>query len=202
MFLAHLVLLVVVLLAPGAVAAQALEQQVKAAFLFRFLSFVEWPQPDAGAASGAASAAASGAEGGAANGAEGGAVSGAPLVIGVLGADDVRAELEQIAAGRAVRRRPVVVQQVKEGDHTDHLHILFVGRGSTAQLRKLAAMPGVLLVAESEGALEHGAIINFVVRDDRVRFEVAPEEAERRGLRIGARMLAVALHVKGGPVRP
>ena len=94
------------------------------------------------------------------------------------------------------------MQQVKEGDHADHLHILFVGRGSTAQLRKLAAMPGVLLVAESEGALEHGAIINFVVRDDRVRFEVAPEEAERRGLRIGARMLAVALRVKGGRVRP
>ena len=42
----------------------------------------------------------------------------------------------------------------------------------------------------------------IVIHEDRVRFEVAPDEADRRGLRIGARVLSVALHVKSGPASP
>jgi hypothetical protein len=76
--------------------------------------------------------------------------------------------------------------------------MLFVGRAAAASLPKLGAQPGVLVVSEAEGALEHGAMINFVGIDGRVRFEVAPEAAERRGLRISSRMLAVAQHVRPG----
>lgn len=175
--LVRLVLLAAVLLAPGGAAAQALEQQVKAAFLFRFLSFVEWPPQAVGA-------------------------PGTPLVIGVVGADDVHAELKQIVAGRTVNERPVVVAHLEEAEQPGQVHVLFVGRKAASRLRELASVPAVLLVAEWEGALEQGAIINFLIRDHRVRFEVAPDEAERRGLRIGARLLSVALQVKGRPTRP
>jgi len=163
--------------APRGAGAQVLEQQVKAAFLFRFLSFVEWPAEALGA-------------------------PGAPLVVAVVGADDVHAELEQIVAGRTVGARPVLAMRLKEGERPAGAHVLFVGRRAAPQLRRFAAQPAVLLVGESEDALADGAMINFVVRDARVRFEVAPDEAERRGLRIGARMLAVASHVRGGPARP
>jgi hypothetical protein len=173
----RLALLAAMLIAPVAVAAQALEQQVKAAFLFRFLSFVEWPPAAVGG-------------------------PGDPFVIAVLGADDVHAELKQIVAGRTINDRPVVVERLKDGERPGRVHVLFVGRSAAAYLRKLAAVPAVLLVAEWEDALAQGAIINFLIRDDRVRFEVAPDEAERRGLRIGARMLSVALQVKGGTARP
>ena len=53
------------------------------------------------------------------------------------------------------------------------------------------------MVSESAGALAQGAMINFVVSDGRVRFEVAPQAAERAQLRISSRLLAVALNVKG-----
>jgi len=54
------------------------------------------------------------------------------------------------------------------------------------------------VVCEWDGALEQGAVVNFVPAEGRVRFEVALDAAERRGLRISSRMLAVALNVRGG----
>ena len=74
----------------SAFAQQPLEHEVKAAFLFKFLSFVEWPQ--------AAFAA-----------------PGAPLVIGVAGAEDTAAALEQMAAARGAQGRAVVVRRLRAG---------------------------------------------------------------------------------------
>lgn len=174
---ARLLLLSALLFAWNGAVGQALEQQVKAAFLFRFLSFVEWPPQALGA-------------------------PGAPWVIAVLGADDLHAELERVVSGRMVNDRPVAVQRVRLGERPIGAHVLFVGRNASSQLPRLATIPALLLVGESEGALAQGALINFVIRDDRVRFEVAPDEADRRALRIGARVLAVALHVKSGSASP
>lgn len=163
----------IALLAAFGAGAQPLEHDVKAAFLYRFLSFVDWP-------------------------AQAFARADAPIVIGVLGADDVLASLEQAVQGRVAQGRPVQVRRLKEGERLTGVHVLFVGRAAMAQLPKLTGPPGLLIVTEADAALEQGAMINFVRSDGRVRFEVAPEAAERRGLRISSRMLAVALHVKPG----
>jgi hypothetical protein len=156
-----------------AAAAQPQEHEVKAAFLYKFLSFVEWP-------------------------AQSFARAGSPLVIGVLGADEVHASLQEIVPGRSAQGRPVELRKLKDGERPAGVHMLFVGRAAAASLPKLGAQPGLLVVSEAEGALEHGAMINFVGVDGRVRFEIAPEAAERRGLRISSRMLAVAQHVRPG----
>jgi hypothetical protein len=156
-----------------AAGAQPLEHEVKAAFLYRFLSFVEWP-------------------------AQSFARADAPVVIGVLGADDVHGSLEQAVQGRLAQGRAVQVRRLKEGERLSGIHVLFVGRAAAALLPKLSAPPAVLVVSEVEGGLDQGAMINFVRSDGRVRFEVAPEAAERRGLRISSRMLAVAIYVRAG----
>lgn len=152
-------------------AAQALEHEVKAAFLFRFLSFVEWPQQALPAAE-------------------------APLVIGVVGADDVLAELEAIVPGRRVQGRPVTVQRWREGGSLDGIHALFVGRNATGVLARLREPRAVLVVSDDSNGLARGSVINFVPAEGRVGFEVALDEAERRGLRISSRMLAVARNVR------
>lgn len=157
----------------GAAAAQPQEHEVKAAFLFKFLSFIEWPAQSFARAS-------------------------APLVIGVLGADDVHFALQEIVPGRSAQGRPLEVRKLKEGERTAGVHLLFVGRAAAAALPNLPAQSGLLVVSEADGALEQGAMINFLRVDGRVRFEVAPDAAERRGLRISSRMLAVAQHVKPG----
>lgn len=160
-------------LAPLAARAQVLEHEVKAAYLYRFLGFVEWP---AGA----------------------GARPEAPIAIGVLGADDVASELQEIVAGRTVLGRSVVVRRVREGDPVNGLQVLYVGRAAAAALARFAQAPGLLVVADGEAALDQGAVIAFVRSDDRIRFHVALDHAQRRGLRISSRMLAVAEQVRGG----
>ena len=151
--------------------AQPKEHEVKAAFLFKFLSFVEWPQE---------------------------AMRDGPLVIGVVGAEDIAAELQQIVPGRSVQGRPVTVRRLREGETA---HMIFMGRGESARLRelvRLAPAAPVLVVCDWEGALEQGAVVNFLRGEGRVRFEVALDAAERRNLRISPRMLAVAQSVKPG----
>ena len=145
---------------------------MKAAFLYKFAGYVDWPasafaQPDS------------------------------PFVIGILGAPEVAAELERLVPARSVSGRPVSLRRLKEGEGLRGVHLLFLGR-SDSNLR--AILPGaqqqsVLTVTESEQGLELGATINFVLLDDRIGFEVSLEVAERSGLKISSRMLAVARRV-------
>jgi YfiR/HmsC-like len=147
------------------------EHEVKAAFLFKFLGFVEWPP-----------AAFSGA--------------GAPLVIGVSGAEEVFLDLEQIAAGRAAQGRRVTVKRIRPGESLSDVHMLFVGRRAGGAIPKDPPGLPLLIVSESDGALNQGSAINFVEGDGRVRFEIALDNVGARGLRISSRMLAVASFVR------
>jgi YfiR/HmsC-like len=153
--------------------AEASEASVKAAFIFKFAGYVEWapsafPSADA------------------------------PLVIGVVGADEVAAELERIVPGRTVADHPVVMQRVKEGDALRGIDMLFVGRAETPRLQPLlraALGQGVLPITEIARGLELGSAINFVISEDRVGFEVSLDAAEKSGHRISSRMLTVARRV-------
>jgi hypothetical protein len=150
------------------------DSAVKAAFLYKFGSFVEWPAATFRDAQD-------------------------PLVIGVLGDDAVADELEQLAAGRSVEGRPVKVRSVKESELPAGVHVLFVGTLRPARLREvLASASGpVLVVTQQDGALAAGSVINFVADGSRVRFTASIASAEARGLRLSARLLAVAQSVDG-----
>jgi hypothetical protein len=153
------------------------EYRIKAAFLFKFLGFVDWPPASFERAD-------------------------APFVIGVLGAASLGSELEQIASGRQVNGHPVRVRLLARGDSAAGLQVLFVGRAETARLNTVAmstdSLP-VLVVSESDGALAQGSAINFVVVDDKVRFDVSLHPINRAGLKISARLLAVARVVQSDP---
>ena len=154
---------------PGA-AAQHTEAAIKAAFLFKFAGYVEWPAaafptPET------------------------------PIVIATLSADDVATELEVAVAGRAVNQRRIVVRRMREGESPRGVHLLLIGRREpNARVALRAAQQlGVLTVTET--GLDAGGAINFVVAEERVAFEVSLDAAERSGHRISSRMLAVARRV-------
>jgi len=151
---------------------EASEPGVKAAFLYKFASYVEWP---ASAFAGPNS----------------------PFVIGVLGAEEVASELERIVQGKSVHGHPAAMRRVKEGESLAGVHVLFVGRGlmNLRGILRGAQQPGTLLVTDVDRGLEMGSAINFVFADDRVGFEVSVEAAERNGLKISSRMLNVARRV-------
>lgn len=149
------------------------ESAVKAAFLLKFGAFVDWPPDAFGRPQD-------------------------PLVIGVVGDDAVHADLEQLAQGRTVNGRPLVVRRLRDAVSSERIHILFLGTQSEGRLREQAARtPGpVLVVAQADGALALGAALNFVLERGRVRFEASPAAADRRGLKLSSRLLAVARTVE------
>lgn len=152
----------------------ASESAVKAAFLYKFAGFVEWPPVTFQSPAD-------------------------PLTIGVLGNDAVAADLEQVVAGRGLEGRRVVARRLREGDSLAGLHVLLLGATRDARLRELArSVPGpVLVVTEQDGALQLGSVLNFEAEEGRMRFSASLTSAEARGLRLSARLLAVAQHVEG-----
>lgn len=147
---------------------------VKAAFLYKFGSFVEWP---AGAFASPA----------------------APLRIGVYGDEAVAFELEQITQGREVNGRPVTVQRVRDVDAIPPLHVFFAGGPRPGRIREmLAAAPGpVLTVADGSTGARSDAVLYFTEDQGRVRFSASLPAAAARGLRLSAKLLAVAHAVEG-----
>ncbi|HEY0817721.1 MAG TPA: YfiR family protein [Rhizobacter sp.] len=169
------------LLAPPGAAAQAApavaEHQVKAAYLYKFLDFVEWP---AAAFESPHS----------------------PYVIGVAGHDALAEELEALLARRRPASRPVVARRLRPGEAPTGLHVLFVGRGAAARAGALLAATEkspVLTVTDTDDGLAAGSVISFAVEDQRVRFDVALRRAEAHELKISSRLLGVARRVVGAP---
>ena len=156
--------------------ASSIEYRVKAAYLYRFAGYVGWPpsafvRPDA------------------------------PVTIAVMGAEGLATELEQVVIGRTVSDRTVAVKRIKPGDSLTGVNVLFVSKNETTQLAQLtqaAQTRSILTVTESAGALRQGSVINFTVADQRVRFEISLDAAEKNGIKLSSRLLAVAQQVVTG----
>lgn len=162
-------------LAAAEAATQALERRVKAAFLYKFLGYAEFPAQAFADAAG-------------------------PLTIAVAGSDDMAAELGRIAAGRVIAGRPIAVRRISEHEAPGAVHLLFVaGQDAERVARVLRAAPGAFLtVTECEGGLRHGSVINFRIVDDRVRFDVSLDAAEKKNVKLSSRLLTVANRVQKG----
>jgi hypothetical protein len=161
----RLIILALVLVASAAVRAQdvPLEYRVKAAYLFNFAKFVEWP---AAAAAG-------------------------PISICVAGRNVFGDALAETVRGEAVNGRPFAVRVILEPE--PGCHIIFVPQGAAvaAYLRAARTSPA-LTVGESADFIEQGGIVNFTLEGANVRFEIDPQAAERVGLRISSRLLRLA----------
>lgn len=152
-----------------------LESAVKAAYLYKFATFVEWPEgsfarPDS------------------------------VLQIGVAGNDALAEHLARTVGGRSVNGHAVAIRKLRRGESTAGLHILFVGaqeRAAIGDYLQAARGQSVLTVTDADEALALGSMVNFVVAGQRLRFEVALENVAPSRLRISARMLAAALRVEG-----
>jgi len=152
--------------------AQSAEQQVKAAFLYHFCSYVQWP----GAAPFHADT---------------------TVVVGVAGSRKTARFLEKNLQSKRTGRCNLQVQPVKPNDDLKDIHILYVthdGGFSLKDFRALERNPPVLTITE-EPYMPNGSIINFVVLNDYVRFQVSNSRAGETGLKLSSQLLSVAVHV-------
>lgn len=174
------VLIIACLLAGAATAAaqspRAPEYEVKAAFLYNFAKFVEWPSPAFSASS-------------------------AHLRICVLGHDPFGDALIRIVEGKSISGHSIVIREAQSLAEARACHILFISRSDPDTLQQALAhlrdLP-VLTVGENSEFLSLGGMINFVLEEDRVRFEINLEAAERHHLKISSKLLSVARVVNLG----
>lgn len=151
-------------------AAQELEYPLKAAFLYNFVKFVEWP---ADAFAGERS----------------------PLTVCVYGTDPFGDTLDNVVRGESVGERGLIVQRPDALDDLRDCHVLFVSRSERSRLSEvLARVQGepVLTVGDTDGFLKAGGVINFVLEENKVRFLINPEAAGRSGLKISSKLLRLA----------
>jgi YfiR/HmsC-like len=150
------------------------EYQVKAAFLFNFGKFVEWPESSFVGAN-------------------------SPFSVCLLGDDPFGATLDQTLHGKTIANRPVMVSRAKEAASARHCQILFVGASEKSHLAGIfAALRGsnVLLVGETDGFAASGGAIQFTIEDNHIRFMINPDSVQRAGLQISSQLLALARIVR------
>ena len=154
----------------SAQASQPSEYQIKAAFLFNFAKFVEWPPESfAGETS--------------------------PLVIGILGDSPFGGDLERTIQNKTINNRSIVIKQLHSLAEATNCQVLFI---STSEKKRLAEIfdglrgTSVLTVGEMDRFTEAGGMINFVAEGNKIRFQINDAAAKDAGLKISSKLLSLA----------
>ena len=147
----------------------SLEYQVKAAFLCNFIKFVDWP---------------------------GEVLSDTDntIIIGVLGESPINAALESIE-GKKISGYKLDIKHFKKAPDLEFCHILFVSssaKGGIEEVLKMLKGSSTLTVSEVAGFTRLGGMINFIIIDNTVRFEINVKRAEKADLKISSKLLRLA----------
>jgi hypothetical protein len=169
------ILLLVLCGAPGTVPAELSEYDVKAAFLFHFAQFVEWPGEAFKDAS-------------------------SPLTYCTIGEDRFRGALDESVKGKSVGGRPLRVLHLKQREQIEGCQVVFVAIEEKKRLEETlagAAGQAVLTVGETEHFARDGGMIGFFLEENKVRFEINLDAASKARLKISAKLLSLAKTVIG-----
>ena len=145
--------------------------QVKAAFLFNFAKFVEWPPESfAGETS--------------------------PLVIGILGDSPFGGDLERTIQNKTINNHSLVIKQLHLLAEATNCQILFICNSEKKHFSEIIqSLRGhaVLTVSETDGFIQTGGMVNFVLEDGKIRFQINDEAAKAAQLKISSILLSLAV---------
>jgi YfiR/HmsC-like len=158
--------------------SRAEEYTVKAAFLFHFAQFVEWPEGTFQYAK-------------------------SPLVYCTVGEDPFQGALEASLRGKAIGPHSLQVRHLKDSSEAQGCHVVFLGKAKRRVPEELAILQGnpILTVGESEQFVKDSGMIGFCIEENKIRFNINLEAAEKANLKISARLLMLAKTVIGRPKR-
>lgn len=155
-------------------APSAPEYKIKAAFLFNFVRFVEWPGETAG---------------------------NRQVILGVVGSDAAFSEIRDSLNGRMAGNRSIAVRRVRIPDEVKAVSLLYVtgnSEGTARRFSEVAANRPVLTVTEYDRfpGVGVGSIVNFFIAEDSVRFAVDVTALERSSIKMSSQMLQFASIVR------
>jgi hypothetical protein len=163
------------------------EYEVKAAFIFNFLKFIDWPEEKT-------------------------AANNNKIIIGIIG-EDPFGQATNVFKGKSVEEHKILltrfqgIEQIKKmpekekNENFDALkrcHLLFICQSEQKQVRditEIVSNSSVLTVADTDGFIEMGGIINFFTEDNKIRFDINQAAAEKTGLKIRSQLLRLAKRV-------
>ncbi|MGA3067335.1 MAG: YfiR family protein [Tepidisphaeraceae bacterium] len=146
------------------------EYQVKAAFIYNFAQFIQWPDKAFSDSS-------------------------SPFVVGVIGQDPFGENLEDAMRDKTIAGRPVEVRHMDSPDQIPSCHLLFIPASEDDQLDdifKWVADRPILTIGETPKFLDAGGTIQFLIEDGKIRFAINPDSAARAGLRISSKLMSLA----------
>jgi hypothetical protein len=153
------------------------EDVVKAAFIYRFTGYMDWPAE---------------------------ALKNDNFTIAIMGGDSVADELNKLATQHPIKNLPVRVRNIDAARQAVDAQILYIGANYAGNLQELiesvATLP-VLVVTDRPTGLDDGSAVNFMLIDRRVRFEVSLAAARRAGIKVSSELLAVAARVRGSSLK-
>jgi hypothetical protein len=155
--------------APGTGAdGDAREQQLKAAFIYNFIQFTEWPSASFGDAS-------------------------SPVMLGVVADPGMADMLTKALQGKKANGRDIQVRKFNPGEKVDACHVLYVGYPERDRLGEFLRAGGACLIIGDWGTFtSQGGIIRFLTEDNKLRFEINVAAAEQRNLKFSAKLLKLA----------
>jgi len=150
------------------------EYLIKAAFLYNFAKFVEWP-------------------------ANAFTHESDPIRLCILGTDPFGDALDSIES-KMINNRRLEIKRCETVEETPNCHILFVSsseRNSVPQILNAFKNLATMTVGDMEDFGRLGGIINFIIVENKVRFEINLESAQKAGLKISSKLLKLAIIVSG-----
>lgn len=153
-----------------------LEYQVKAAFLYNFAKYVEWPS-DA-------------------------LTNRDAFHVCILGENPFDLVLERTLHGKTISDRKLLAHQIQDVEEARDCHILFISSSESAHLQGILQIldgASILTVSEVGEFTEQGGMIQFRMQNGSVRFDINLDSARRAGLKISSQLLKLAINVIGRP---
>ena len=153
--------------------AQPTEYQIKAAFIYNFARFVDWPT-------------------------QAFADSTSPMTIGLLGKNVFGDNLQQAISDKTIKGHPLQFRQFDSISDATNCQVLFISSSEKSHFSKiLDRLQGACVLTiseETDSFIGDGGMINLVIVDDKVRFEINNDAAKKAGLTISSKLLSLALN--------
>jgi YfiR/HmsC-like len=162
--------ILVIILLQGTYSLYAQEEKYIGLFIYNFTKFFDWPDN----------------------------MKTGNYNIEVLGHKSVFDELTRLTSGKSVGSQTIVIKNLNTVDQLTNSHILFVGHWQSRSMSNILAKingNNTLIISESEGMLDAGSAINFVIRDNGIKFEINLSNARKKGLKVDPRIRELACKV-------
>ncbi len=149
---------------------QGQESNLKAAFIYNFTKYIDWDNVD----------------------------SDNKFIIGILGSSPLDGPINEIAKTNFIKNKKIILKHFSNVEDISYCHILFIPRGNGTPLQSILEKvnKGVLTISEERGFAQQGSAINFVVNNDKLKFEINLKALNAAGLKAGSQLLKLAVIVK------